>query len=120
MPEGVEIAAADVSDARQAIDAARGAAVVYQALNPAYDKWPELFPPRIRVIQPLMMRLAGLFIVAARESVEMLYQFTEPFIVSSAAIESAFCLKPTPIAEGLKRTIEWWKREEAGTKKPEA
>jgi nucleoside-diphosphate-sugar epimerase len=275
MPEDVGIVAADVSDARQAIDAARGAAVVYQALNPPYDKWPELFPPlqraaleaaraagaryvsidnlygygrfggtlteraapnpntrkgrlraamtrdvldahargdvraailqsadyygpgvtasqfgartfppmlagkpadiagsasmphsyayiedvgraaavlgtrdealgrlwfaphapavtqramveeacrqlgvppRIRVISPFMMRLAGLFVPAARESVEMLYQFTEPFIVSSAAIESAFGLKPTPIAEGLKRTIEWWKREEAGTK----
>jgi len=45
MPEDVEVVAADVSDARQAMDAARGAAVVYQALNPPYDKWPELFPP---------------------------------------------------------------------------
>jgi len=45
MPEDVEIVAADASDVRQAIEAARGAAVVYQALNPAYDKWPELFPP---------------------------------------------------------------------------
>jgi hypothetical protein len=30
-------------------------------------------------------------------------------VVSSAAIESSFGLTPTPIAEGLKRTIEWWK-----------
>jgi nucleoside-diphosphate-sugar epimerase len=65
--------------------------------------------PRIRVITPIMMRLAGLFVPAARESVEMLYQFTEPFVVSSAAIESTFGLKPTPIPEGLKRTIESWR-----------
>jgi nucleoside-diphosphate-sugar epimerase len=65
-------------------------------------------PPRVRVIGPLMMRLAGLFITAARESVEMLYQFTEPFVVSSSAIESAFGLKPTPIAEGIARTLEWY------------
>jgi nucleoside-diphosphate-sugar epimerase len=65
--------------------------------------------PRIRVISPLMMRMAGLFVPAARESVEMLYQFTEPFVVSSAAIESAFGLTPTPIAEGVRRSIEWWK-----------
>ncbi|MFO7693902.1 MAG: NAD-dependent epimerase/dehydratase family protein [Vicinamibacterales bacterium] len=65
--------------------------------------------PRVRVIGPLMMRLAGLFVPAARESVEMLYQYMEPFVVSSAAIESAFGLAPTPITEGLKRTIEWWK-----------
>ena len=270
MPEDVEIVAADASDVRQAIEAARGAAVVYQALNPAYDKWPELFPPlqraaleaaraagaryvsidnlygygrvdgtltertpqqpntkkgrlraamtrdvldahargdvraailqssdyygpgvrvsqfggrvfprllagkaadvtgradlphsyayiedvgraaavlgtrdealgrvwfaphaeaatqqatvaeacrqfgiapRVRVVSPLMMRLAGLFIPAARESVEMLYQFTEPFVVSSEAIETAFGLAPTPLAEGLRRTIEWWKKQ---------
>jgi nucleoside-diphosphate-sugar epimerase len=72
-------------------------------------------PARVRVIGPVMMRLAGLFVPAARESVEMLYQFTEPFVVSSEAIESAFGLKPTPTAEGLRRAIEWWKREEAGT-----
>jgi nucleoside-diphosphate-sugar epimerase len=66
-------------------------------------------PPRIRVISPLMMRLAGLFVVGARESVEMLYQFTEPFVVSSAAIEGAFGLKPTPLAEGIRRTIDWWR-----------
>ena len=66
-------------------------------------------PPRVRVISPLMMRLAGLFVPAARESVEMLYQYTEPWVVSSKAIERAFALRPTPIAEGLKRTGEWWK-----------
>ena len=65
--------------------------------------------PRIRVIGPLMMRMAGLFVPAARESVEMLYQFTAPWVVSSAAIETSFGLTPTPIAEGLKRTIEWWR-----------
>jgi nucleoside-diphosphate-sugar epimerase len=66
-------------------------------------------PPRVRVIGPLMMRLGGLFIPAARESVEMLYQFTAPFVVSSEAIESAFGLKPTPLDEGLRKTLEWWK-----------
>jgi nucleoside-diphosphate-sugar epimerase len=268
MPEGVEIAAADLSDARQAIDAARGAAVVYQALNPPYDRWPEMFPPlqraaleaaraagaryvsidnlygygpfdgtltertpqkpntkkgrlraamtrevleahargdvravvlqssdyygpgvtmsqfgartfppmlagkpadiagsasmphsyayiedvgraaavlgtrdeaigriwfaphapamtqramieeacrqlgiapRLRVISPMMMRLAGLFVPAARESVEMLYQYMAPWVVSSADIESAFGLTPTAIAEGLRRTLQWYR-----------
>ena len=268
MPADVEVAAADLSDPRQATEAARGAAVVYQALNPPYHRWPELFPPlqlsameaaraagaryvsidnlygygpvpgtlteatpqapntkkgrlraamtrevldahargdlraailqssdyygpgvvlsefggrtfppllagtaadiigsadqphsyayiedvgkaaaalgtreealgrvwfaphapaetqramiedacrqlgiapRIRVIGPMMMRLAGMFVPVARESVEMLYQFTEPFVVSSAAIESAFGLTPTPITEGLRRTLQWYR-----------
>lgn len=76
-------------------------------------------PPRVRVIGPLMMRMAGLFVPAARESVEMLYQYTGPWVVSSKAIETAFNLAPTPVAEGLKRTLEWWregKREESRSK----
>jgi len=65
--------------------------------------------PRVRVIGPVMMRLAGLFVPAARESVEMLYQYMEPFVVSSAAIESAFGLTPTPTPEGLRRTLQWYR-----------
>lgn len=45
LPDGVELIygdAADVTFARQASD---GAAVIYQALNPPYSQWPELFPP---------------------------------------------------------------------------
>ena len=40
----VEVVSADVSDPEQAIRAAEGAAVLYQALNPPYHLWPELFP----------------------------------------------------------------------------
>jgi nucleoside-diphosphate-sugar epimerase len=146
MPAEVDIVAADASDVRQAVEAARGAAVVYQALNPPYNKWPELFPTLQRVVMEAAraagarygsidnlygygrvsgtlteqtrptpntrkgrLRLAGLFVPAARESVEMLYQFMEPFIVSPAAIESAFGLAPTPATEGLRRTIQWWR-----------
>ena len=65
--------------------------------------------PRVRVIGPVMMRLAGLFVPAARESVEMLYQFTEPWVLSSNAVESAFGLAPTPITEGLRRTLQWYR-----------
>ena len=43
--EGVEVRAADLSDPANAIEACSGAAVVYQCLNPPYDRWPELFPP---------------------------------------------------------------------------
>ncbi len=39
-----QIVAADVSDAIAAAAAADGASVVYQALNPPYHRWHELFP----------------------------------------------------------------------------
>jgi len=44
-PDGVEIAAGDVSDPGFTSNVARGAAVLYQCLNPPYTKWPDLFPP---------------------------------------------------------------------------
>ncbi len=44
-PDGVKIAAGDVSDPGFTSNVARGAAVLYQCLNPPYTKWPDLFPP---------------------------------------------------------------------------
>jgi nucleoside-diphosphate-sugar epimerase len=44
LPDDVELVSADVSDSRTAHEAARGASVLYQALNPPYHRWHELFP----------------------------------------------------------------------------
>jgi len=44
LPEGVEIMTGDASSRPFAREAATGAAVVYDCLNPPYNKWPELFP----------------------------------------------------------------------------
>ena len=41
--------------------------------------------PAVSAVSPLMMRLAGLFIPGAKESVEMMYEFTTPFVVDSRA-----------------------------------
>ncbi len=71
-------------------------------------------PAGYSVISPLMMRLAGLFVPAAKESVEMLYEFTAPFVVDSGRIQSELGLAPTPIDEGLRRTALWWKGQAAG------
>jgi len=45
VPEGVEVMGGDATDPAFSAEAADGAAVVYQCLNPPYTKWPELFPP---------------------------------------------------------------------------
>jgi len=44
-PAGTEAVAADVSIRSQALDATRGAAVIYQAAQPAYHRWTADFPP---------------------------------------------------------------------------
>ena len=66
-------------------------------------------PEKVGAIGPLKMRLAAPFLPAARESLEMLYEFTEPFVVDSSAIEREFGLTATPIPEGMKRTVDWYR-----------
>lgn len=65
--------------------------------------------PQVSVISPLMMRLAGLFVPEARASVEMMYEFTEPFVVDSSKFESTFGLGATSMETGLIGTIDWYK-----------
>jgi nucleoside-diphosphate-sugar epimerase len=45
VPHGVEVVGGDATDEAFAREASEGASVVYFALNPPYNKWPELFPP---------------------------------------------------------------------------
>lgn len=45
VPDGVDVLGGDASDPEFARRAAADATVIYQALNPAYSKWPEQFPP---------------------------------------------------------------------------
>ena len=42
--EGVEVVGGDAADPTFTREVSAGASVVYFALNPPYDKWPELFP----------------------------------------------------------------------------
>ena len=45
VPDSVEVLGGDATDEAFAREASEGASVVYFALNPPYNKWPELFPP---------------------------------------------------------------------------
>lgn len=67
--------------------------------------------PRARAVSPLMMRVAGLFIPAARASVEMMYQFTAPFAADSSRIEREFSLCATPIPAAIERTLAWYREQ---------
>jgi nucleoside-diphosphate-sugar epimerase len=70
--------------------------------------------PRIAVVSPLMMRIAGLFVPGARASVEMMYEFTEPFVVESDRMRRAFGLEPTPVEAALLRTVAWYRARATG------
>jgi nucleoside-diphosphate-sugar epimerase len=56
-----------------------------------------------------MMRIGGLFIPGARETVEMMYEFEKPFVVDSSQFERTFGVKATPIEEAVKATVAWYR-----------
>lgn len=56
-----------------------------------------------------MMWLGGLFIPEARASIEMMDQFTKPFVVDAHAFERTFGEAPTPLREGMARTVAWYR-----------
>jgi nucleoside-diphosphate-sugar epimerase len=65
--------------------------------------------PKISSMGKLMMAIGGLFIPAAKESVEMMYEFEKRFIIDSNKFEKTFGMKATPLREAIKETVVWYK-----------
>jgi nucleoside-diphosphate-sugar epimerase len=72
--------------------------------------------PRFTVMGKFMMMMGGLFIPAAREMVEMAYEFEKPFIVESDKFIKTFGNIATPHDTAVKETIAWY-REHLKSKK---
>lgn len=53
-----------------------------------------------------MLKFGGIFMPVARESIEMLYQFEEDFVVASRKFTARFGMEATPIEQGLKATMD--------------
>ena len=70
LPEDVELVTADAADSTQAIEAARGASVVYQALNAPYHRWADLFPPLQRGVMAAAQAMKARYV-----SIENLYMY---------------------------------------------
>lgn len=73
LPDGVELVSGDASDPGFARQASQGAGVIYQALNPPYTKWPDLFPP----LQDAVLAAAGAT-GAKLVSLENVYMYGSP------------------------------------------
>jgi nucleoside-diphosphate-sugar epimerase len=65
--------------------------------------------PKYSVMGKTMMRLGGLFIPEAKETVEMMYEFEQPFIVNSSKFETTFDMKATPMRNAIRATVAWYK-----------
>lgn len=65
--------------------------------------------PNISSMGKLMMSIGGLFIPEAKETVEMMYEFDQPFMIDSSKFENTFGLKATPMRAAIKETVEWYR-----------
>jgi nucleoside-diphosphate-sugar epimerase len=66
-------------------------------------------PLRIRTLGPAMLRVGGLFIPEAKSGVEMLYEFTAPFVVDDTSFTTEFGWSATPTDVGLASTVTWFR-----------
>jgi nucleoside-diphosphate-sugar epimerase len=68
-------------------------------------------PVRVRTAGKNMMRFIGLFNPGAREIVEMMYEFEEPFVIDHGRFAAAFGNGVTPHAEAIKETVAWYRHQ---------
>ena len=83
------------------------AATTRQFVNLIFEELKQ--PARMSAVSKLMMRLAGLFIPGARETVEMFYEFEKDFVVDSSKFTGTFGLQATSHREGVAATVAWYK-----------
>lgn len=64
-------------------------------------------PVKTIVGGPLMLRFLGLFNREIKETVEMMFEWTNPYVVDSSKAEQAFGMKATPFKDAIHETIKW-------------
>ena len=65
--------------------------------------------PKMSSMGKLMMSIGGLFIPEAKETVEMMYEFENPFVIDSSKFEQTFGMQATPIREAIRETVAWYR-----------
>ena len=64
---------------------------------------------KYQVISGWMLKLAGIFNEAARESIEMIYQYRNDYVFYSSKFEKRFGFTPTSYEKGIEETIAHFK-----------
>jgi len=72
-------------------------------------------PVKTLVGSPLLVRLLGLFNKEMAETVEMMFEWTAPYVVDTSKAERAFGLRPTPMQQAVRETLAWCKLQAGGT-----
>jgi nucleoside-diphosphate-sugar epimerase len=67
-------------------------------------------PVKRMVAGALMLRMLGLFNREMAETGEMMYLWSEPYVVETQKAEQAFGLRPTPVKDAMRETLAWCKQ----------
>ena len=68
--------------------------------------------PKVRAAAPWMLSLLGLFDPNMREVKEMMFQWTRPYEVDHAKFAARFWDDYTPLEDGVRETVRWFKEQE--------
>lgn len=71
--------------------------------------------PRMRALPPALVGLAGLFNANLREAKELLYEWTQPYIVDHGKFARRFWADATPLEVGVSATVAWYRLSLAST-----
>jgi nucleoside-diphosphate-sugar epimerase len=65
--------------------------------------------PKVAGVPGWLLRGLGSVHRETRELAEMVYQFERPFVLDSTASEARLGLAPTPLTDGARQTVAWWR-----------
>jgi hypothetical protein len=71
--------------------------------------------PKMRALPPALVGLAGFFNANVGEAKELLYEWTQPYIVDHSKFARRFRADATPLETGVAATIEWYRLSLAST-----
>jgi nucleoside-diphosphate-sugar epimerase len=66
-------------------------------------------PIKVRRAPTLALRLMGLVNPTVRELPEMLYEFTQPFVVDGSTTEQQLGVTATPLDHAVRDTVAWFR-----------
>jgi nucleoside-diphosphate-sugar epimerase len=73
-------------------------------------------PARLQTAPKILLRALGLFNPVLRETIEMFYEFEEPFVLDTSDFIRTFGDQATPLREAIQHTVRWYRQERpAGT-----
>jgi nucleoside-diphosphate-sugar epimerase len=66
-------------------------------------------PREIQTISKWLLRLLGIFVPVLRESIEMLYQYENPYHFNSDAFQKKYNFNPTSYQQGIQETVDFYR-----------